>query len=88
MTLQSMEKQLAQEEYLQKRFGSSPTAVENIDSYTLGRVIMKTPHRHQVYTKIIHKELNTMVVNAKWKMGPDPCPVCLSAVEDWFHVLV
>lgn len=83
-----MEKRLAHNDYLQKCFGSHPAALENVDSYTLGRVIMKTPHKHQVNTKIIHKELNTMVVNARWKMGPHTCPVYLNEVEDWFHVLV
>lgn len=28
------------------------------------------------------------MVNMRWKMGLDTCPVCRSAVEDWFYVLV
>lgn len=88
MSLQSMEKQLAREEYLRRRFELHEGSIQNIDSYTLGRVIMKTSHRHQIYTKIIHKELNTMVVNERWGMGSNICPVCTKEVEDWFHVLV
>ena len=60
----------------------------NIDTYTLGRVMTKTPYRHAMYAKIIHKQLNTMSVNERWSGTSDKCPVCLKDREDWMHPLV
>ena len=62
--------------------------LENVDTYTLGRVISKMPSRHAMYSKIIHKQLNTMSVNAKWTGAENKCPVCLNEKEDWWHPLV
>ena len=46
------------------------------------------PSRHAMYSKIIHKQLNTMSVNEKWAGAENKCPVCLNAKEDWWHLLV
>lgn len=40
----------------------------------------------QTYTKIIHQELNTMVVNRRWNLGTDICPICMKEIEDWKHI--
>ena len=88
MTLQMMERVAVRESYIQERFNLHENMISNIDQYTLGRVIMKNPSRHAMYTKIIHGELNTMVVNEKWSQSSDRCPVCLNAREDWLHPLM
>ena len=49
---------------------------------------MKMPSRHAMYSKIIHKQLNTMSVNEKWTGADDKCPVFMHEREDWMHPLV
>ena len=65
MTLQSMERIRVSNAYIRERFGVTNENVPNIDAYTIGRVFMKTPTRHSMYTKIMHRELNTMSVNER-----------------------
>ena len=49
---------------------------------------MKMPSRHAMYSKIIHKQLNTMSANEKWTGADDKCPVFMHEREDWMHPLV
>ena len=85
--LQESERKTDHEEYFLQKFNIDPKGMSDIDTYTLGRVIQRNKHRHFVYTKIIHSQLNTMTVNKKWKIGNDICPICHNVVEDWYHVL-
>ena len=73
--LQETERKAIQEEYFEQRFGLHPTTINTIDTYTLGRVIQQNPHRHCMFSKIIHLQLNTMAVNAKGGMGSYICPL-------------
>ena len=41
-----------------------------------------------MYAKIVHKQLNTMQINAKWGIGSSICPLCFKAPEDWTHLYV
>ena len=38
------------------------------------------------HSKIIHKELNTMLVNHRWMMSHPVCPFCHTTKEGWKHV--
>lgn len=40
-----------------------------------------------MYSKIIHRQLNTMAINEKWSGTSDKCPVCLTSREDDQHHL-
>ena len=84
--LQNSERRLMREEYFENRMGIVPIALEQIDQYALARIIQKNPQYRLSYTKIIHKELNTMQVNRRWNLGSDICPLCLKEVEDWKHI--
>lgn len=88
MTIHALERKLMIDEYFLKRFDVVNKLIDRIDSYTLGRVIMKNKKRHGTYSKIINRKLNTMVVNNRWKGGSDRCPVCLKEREEWYHHLV
>ena len=88
MTLQTIERRIIRDKYIMKRMGIPTTLIPSIDKYTLGRVLMKTPAQHNIYSKIINKELNTMTVNARWKNSTNTCPVSLNHTEDLFHPLV
>ena len=88
MSIQTLERRTIREEYIRDRMQIHESMVDNVDMYTLGRVISKTQNRHCIYSKIVHKELNTMSVNKKWSGSSDRCPVCLNAREDWIHPLV
>ena len=56
------------EEYFENRMDIVPIALEQIDQYALARIIKKNPQYRLSYTKIIHKELNTMQVNRRWNL--------------------
>ena len=76
-SVQNLERQKMRDGYFSNRMNIHKTAMNKVDTYTLGRVFMKTPHRRAIYSKIIHQELNTMVVNEKWSGASNKCPVCL-----------
>ena len=85
--LQESERKQDCEEYLYTRFEIPPPMIPQIDTYTLGRVMKRTPYYNFAYSKIIHSQLNTMTINKRWKLGSNICPVCNLEVEDWHHVL-
>ena len=85
--LQESERKQDCEEYLFTRFQIPPPMLPQIDTYTLGRVMKRTPHYNFAYSKIIHSQLNTMTINKRWKLGTDICPVCNTQIKDWYHVL-
>ena len=58
-----------------------------MDTYALAHVLQKSPKSKAMYTKIIHKQLNTMVVNNRWKMGQATYCLCGKCNETWLHVL-
>ena len=68
-TLQENERKSIREEYLAGRMNIHPSTIEQIDQYALGRVLQKNKSKSAFYAKIIHKELNTMEVNHKWKLA-------------------
>ena len=88
MSLQTSERLAVCDEYFETRMQIEKSMLANVDTYTLGRVIMKMPSRHAMYSKIIHKQLNTMSVNEKWTGTDNKCPVCMNGREDWMHPLV
>ena len=85
--LQESEHERDREEYLYTRFEIPPPMPPQIDTYTLDRVMKRTPYYNFAYSKIIHSQLNTMTINKRWKLGTDICPVCNIQIEDWHHVL-
>lgn len=46
MALQTRERKIIRDEYIMKRMCIPPPLLADVDSYTLGRVPMKTPKRH------------------------------------------
>lgn len=88
MTLQSLERQKICEEYFKNRLNIHEKMLDHIDTYTLGRVFQKAPRRKPMYSKIIHSQLNTMVVNERWSASSDKCPVYLRCREENQHHLV
>ena len=68
--------------------GIVPTALTQVDHYALGRAFKRNPQYKSAYTKIIHKQLNTMSVNSRWNIGSPMCPLCGIAIEDWKHVIM
>ena len=87
MSIQGLERQKLREDYFSHRMKIHKTTINKLDTYTLGRVLMKTPHRRAIYSKIINRELNTMVVNEKWSGASNKCPVCLHTRENSMHHL-
>lgn len=85
--LQETERKLVREEYFDQRMKISPLALSYIDKYALGRVMQKTKSHQNIYSKILHIELNTMKVNQKWKLGDPTCPFCNIEKEDWTHII-
>jgi len=85
--LQETEQKVLREEYFFERMDIHPNSLQQIDQYALGRVFQKNKSGAAMYTKIVHNQLNTMMVNKKWNMGSDICPLCNSAKEDWLHIL-
>ena len=81
--LQDSERQIERSEYFLNKFGIDANGMSFIDTYTLDRVIQGNKHRHFIYSKIIHAQLNTMTVNKQWGLGSDLCPVCHQGKEDW-----
>ena len=67
--------------------GIVPRALNNIDTYALGRAMNRSKLYRNAYSKIIHRELNTMTVNHRWKLGDPACPFCHIEQENWKHVL-
>lgn len=57
-------------------------------SHALALVWISTSSRRAMYSKIIHRQLNTMSVNETWSWTDDKCLVCLHEREDWIHPLV
>ena len=85
--LQDLERRKIREGYFNDRLQVHPATQHHIDTYTPGQVFQKTPRRRPIYSKIIHRQLNTMVVNEKWSSTSDKCPVCLTTREDDQHHL-
>ena len=71
MSIQTLERRAMREDFIQDRLNIHPSMIENVDMYTLGRVMSKTPTPQCIYSKIINKELNTMSVNRKWGGSSD-----------------
>ena len=67
--------------------GILPTALSHLDTYAIARVIQRGKPYKNAYSKIIHKSLNTMTVNQKWKLGDSLCPFCKNSREDWKHII-
>lgn len=88
MSIQTLERRAMREDYIRDRLNIHASMIENVDMYTLGRVMSKTHTRQCIYSKIIYKELNTMSVNQKWSVSIDKCPGCLNVREDWINPLV
>lgn len=74
--LQESERRGIREEYFTERMGILPDSLLQVDTYALSRVLQKTPKRKVMYSKIIHKQLNIMVINNKWRLGEATCPLC------------
>ena len=55
MSIQTLERRAMREDYIQGRFNLHPSMIENVDMYTLGRVMSKIPTQQCVYSKIINK---------------------------------
>ena len=87
MTLQNMERRELRKDYFSQRMGVHPSLLKCIDTYTIGRVLTRNPTHHAMYSKIMHRQLNTMDVNEQWSGSDDRCPVCLTQREDWLHPL-
>ena len=85
--LQETERKLTREEYFEYRMGIIPKAIKQIDTYALSRVLARTKSHRNFYFKIMHKELNTMTVNHRWKLGESTCPFCHGVQEDWKHII-
>ena len=71
MSIQDQERSKMRESYFLDRMQIHEQIISNVDTYTLGRVFMKTPKRHAIYTKIIHRQLNTMSVNERWSRASE-----------------
>ena len=84
---QETERKGIREEYFLERMNIHSNALANVDQYAIGRVFQKNKHKKCIYTKIMHKQLNTMEVNHRWKLGEATRPLCKSSKEDWLHVL-
>ena len=85
--LQESECKGIREEYFESRMGIMPTSIPHIDTYAIARVIQRTKPYRSTYSKIMHRSLNTMTINHKWKLGDPICPFCRSHNEDWKHIL-
>ena len=88
MSLQDLERKKLREGYFLDRMNIGASYLNRIDTYTLGRVFQKKSKRQPVYSKIIHRQLNTMAVNERWSGTSDRCPMCLNCREDHDHHLV
>ena len=88
MGLQNLERKKLREDYFIDRMNIDAVHLSNVDIYTLGRVFDKNKKRQAMYSKIIHRQLNVMSVNEKWKGTSDRCPVCLTCREDHSHHLI
>ena len=50
--------------------------------------MQRTPSHRNIYSKIIHMQLNTMKINHQWGTSTTPnCTVCCNTPESWQHVL-
>ena len=87
MSVQDLERSNMRESYFLDRMQIHKQTLSHVDTYTLGRVFMKTPKRHAIYSKIIHRQLNTMSVNERWSGASHRRSVCLNCREDWSHHL-
>jgi len=85
--LQDTEREIDREEYFFEKMHILPDSLSNVDQFALGRVIKKNKSRHAIYSKIIHRQLNTMTVNETWNLGKSQCPICCVKKEDWLHVV-
>ena len=85
--LEETEHKAIREECFKYRMGIVPRALNNIDTYALGRAMNRSKLYRNTYSKIIHRELNTMTVNHRWKLGDPACPFCHIEQENWKHVL-
>lgn len=85
--LQSTERTNEIEDYFHNTFDIDKKGLAEIDTYTMGRVIQRNRHRHFIYSKIIHGQLNTMTINKRWNLGSDLCPICHKEPETWHHML-
>ena len=85
--LQESERIGIREEYFEARMGILPTSLPHLDTYAIVRVLQRTKPYRNTYSKIIHKSLNTMTVNHKWKLGDPLCPFCKTTCEDWKHII-
>lgn len=75
------------EEYFEAHMGILPISLPHLDTYAITRVLQRTkPHRN-TYSKTIHKSLNTMTVNHRYKLGDPLCPFCKTTREDWKHIV-
>ena len=88
MSMQTSERLAVHDEQFEIRMRIEKSRLANVDTYILRRVIMKMPSRHAIYSKLIHKQLNTISVNETWTGADDHCPVCMHEREDWMHPLV
>ena len=85
--LQETERKAIREEYFEQRMGIMPSCLPRIDTYALGRVLKRTKPYRNIYFKIMHKQLNTMMVNQQWMQSDPICPFCKKSKETWIHVI-
>ena len=80
--LQKIERRGIYEEYFHNRMGISPPFIKRIDSYALGRVLQRAKPYRNTYSKIIRKEINTMVINSRWMLGKPICTMCNTPISN------
>ena len=61
--LQQSERYDSIQEYFHSRLNIHPLSIPHLDRYTLRIVMQRTPSHRNIYSKIIHMQLNTMKIN-------------------------
>ena len=80
--LQHSERYDSVKEYFHSRPQIHPLSIPHLDRYTLRSIMQRTPSHRDIYSKIIHMQLNTMKINFQWGTSTTPnCPVCRQTPE-------
>ena len=85
--LQETERKGIREEYFEQRLGILPQSLNRINTYALGRVFQRSKTYRNTYSKIMHKQLNIILVNIHWMMSDTNCPLCHLSKEDRKHII-